>query len=105
MKTQVDPLVLHGSWFRSPEEDTPTEVVYRPASYHFPPSRGREGMQLLPDGTMVHAGIGPTDVAHHRKGRWRLEDTVLHLDFEEPTATRRALDLVEASTDRLVAKR
>ena|SRR5436309_2569638 len=105
MKPRIDPAVLHGSWLRSPEEDTATEVVYRPVTYAFPPSRGREGMKLSPDGTMIHAGIGPTDLARHRQGRWRLEDTALHLEFEDPAAARRVLDLVDASPDRLVAKR
>ncbi len=105
MKPPIDPSVLYGSWLRSPEEDTATEVVYRPVSYPFPPSRGREGMRLSPDGTMIHATTGATDLARHRDGRWRLEDTALHLEFEGPGGARRVLDLVDASPDRLVAKR
>lgn len=104
MKPHIDPAVLYGSWLRSPEEDTASQVVYRPVSYSFPPSRGREGMRLSPDGTMLHAAIGATDLARHRAGRWRLEDSALHLEFEDPVA-QRVLDLVDASPDRLVAKR
>jgi hypothetical protein len=101
----LDPAILHRSWVRSTEEDTPTELVYRPSSYPFPPSRGREGMELAPDGTMVQSAPGPTDLARQRKGRWRLEDGVLHLALEEPGTGPRVLTIVRATPDRLVVKR
>ena len=101
----VDPAALCGSWLHSREEDTATEVVYRPVSFRFPRSRGREGLQLSADGTAIFAGIGPTDLAQHQGGRWRLEQTRLHLDFDDPAAAPRVLDLVEVTPDRLVAKR
>ena len=105
MKAHIDPAALPGDWLRSSEEDTATEVVYRPASYPFPPSRGREGMRLSVDGTLIHAAIGATDLHRHRQGRWRLENGVLHLELEGEGSSPRALDLVDASSTRLAAKR
>lgn len=105
MKPNIDPAAVPGDWRRSPEEDTATEVVYRPASYPFPPSRGREAMRLSADGTMIHAAVGATDLHRHREGRWRLQDGILHLEFEGDEGASRAIDLVEASPARLVAKR
>jgi len=101
----VDPGVLCGSWLHSREEDTPTEVVYRPVSYRFPRSRGRDGLHLSSDGTVRVAGIGPTDLARPTGGRWRLDETRLHIEFDDPAAAPQVLDLVEVSRDRLVAKR
>jgi hypothetical protein len=101
----LDPAALCGSWLRSSEEDTATEVVYRPVSYRFPPSRGRDGLKLSADGTALFAGTGPTDLARHQTGRWRLEQTRLHLEFDDPAAAPRVLELVDVTPDRLVAKR
>lgn len=105
MKSPIDPAVLHGDWLRSPEEDTATEVVYRPASYAFPPSRGREGLRLSADGTLIRSAIGATDLHTHRRGRWRLEDGVLHLEYESGPNASRALELVDASSTRLATRR
>jgi len=105
MRAHIDPAAVPGDWLRSSEEDTATELVYRPASYPFPPSRGREGMRLSADGTMIHAAIGATDQHRHRQGRWRLQDGVLHLEFEGERNAPRVLDLVDASPTRLAAKR
>ena len=38
--------VLQQEWVHSREEDTPTEMVFRPASYDFPPARGRKSFAL-----------------------------------------------------------
>jgi hypothetical protein len=101
----IDPAVLHGSWLRSTEEDTPTEIVYRPAAYKFPPSRGREGIKLSDNGALTHSGIGANDVASARAGRWLLKDRALHLLFDDAKSTRQVLQLVSASAARLVVKR
>ena len=55
----MDPLLQH--WIHSHEEDTDTEMVFRPASFNFPPARGRKGFELSPDGTLIDYRIGPTD--------------------------------------------
>ena len=101
----IDPAVLHRSWVRSVEEDTPTEIVYRPSTYPFPPSRGREGMALSPDGTLTHSSPGTTDLARHRRGKWRLEQSRLHLDIENLDPGARVLTVVQATPDRLVLRR
>jgi len=105
VKADIDPAAVPGDWVRSSEEDTATEVVYRRPSYSFPPSRGREALRLSADGTMTHAAVGATDLHRHRQGRWRLQDGVLHLEFDGTGDPSRALDLVEASPTRLAAKR
>ena len=52
----MDPERLIGSWVHSHEEDTATEQVFRRAHYAFPPSRGREALELRSDGTAAVHG-------------------------------------------------
>ena len=43
---------LPKKWVHSKEEDTETEMVYRPSTYSFPPVRGgRVSLDIKPDGT------------------------------------------------------
>ncbi|SRR5712692_9407590 len=72
MQRSVEPDSLLGSWLHSHEEDTPTTTVYRRAGYNFPPSRGRKGFELRPDGSLTEKGIGPTDRSVHSAGKWQL---------------------------------
>ena len=96
------PGALVGRWLHSHEEDTEAELVYRPATYHFPPSRGRAGFELRPDGTAVDLGIGPTDRREESPGSWRLEGNSLIL---ERAGDSRVLTLVDVAADRLRVSR
>jgi hypothetical protein len=73
MADKISRAVLHGHWFHSHEEDTPTEMIFRPATFSFPPSRGRQGFELGPDGTATETGIGPTDALQKTQGTWEME--------------------------------
>lgn len=66
---------LAGRWVHSHEEDTADEMVFRSADYAFPPSRGREAIDLRPDGSYAGTVPGPVDkpVAGDT-GEWTLED-------------------------------
>ena len=70
-------------WWHSHEEDTATETVYRPDSYHFRPSRGRYGFELKLDGTLLEMRIGPADRSIPAEGRWELQegDTLIFSTF------------------------
>src|SRR4051794_4464539 len=60
-------------WVHSHEEDTTDTVVYRPASYNFPPSRGRRGIEFREDGQLIYHGIAATDGSQQAAGHWELE--------------------------------
>jgi hypothetical protein len=66
---------LAGRWVHSHEEDSADEMVFRSADYAFPPSRGREAIELRPDGSYAGTVPGPVDkpVAGDT-GQWTLED-------------------------------
>jgi hypothetical protein len=66
---------LEGRWLHSHEEDTDDELVFRSATagYAFPPSRGREALELHPDGSYTGTVPGPTDKPEGQSGSWALE--------------------------------
>jgi hypothetical protein len=102
---QISPSALHGRWLRSTEEDTCSEIVYRPQSHPFPASRGRDGFELRPDGTVVQVSAGPADLPTRRHGRWRLVGDALHLQFEGDRPSTSVLELTDASPSRIAVKR
>jgi hypothetical protein len=98
--------VLHGYWVHSHEEDTPTEMVFRPARYPFPPSRGRQGFELRPDGSYVETGPGPADKPQSAVGRWTLEDhNRLALYSAQGRGGGRVLEVTSVAPDRLVIRK
>jgi hypothetical protein len=97
---------LSQHWVHSHEEDTDTEMVFRPATYAFPRSRGRRGFELKRDGSLVESRIGPTDRPVKAEGTWRLEDEgTLTLSGEAPGGPPRVMRIASATPDRLVIKK
>jgi hypothetical protein len=59
-------------WVHIREEDADGVRVYRPADRPLPPARGRDGLDLRPDGTYVELRPGPADApVGGPAGRWR----------------------------------
>lgn len=94
--------LLNQQWMHSHEEDTPDEMVFRPSTYNFPPSRGRSGFELRPDGSARVLGIAPTDAPQEHQGKWTLDASnrlVVHVPALDET---RAMTVVSSAPDRLV---
>jgi hypothetical protein len=89
---------LAGHWIHSHEEDSDDEQVFRPASYPFPRSRGRQELELHPDGSYVERHPGPVDLPEETSGSWTLEGDRLTVGPETWTVT-------DASPDRLRLRR
>src|SRR5262245_17571742 len=98
---------LDQHWVRSPEdgEDKAPQEVYRPASYPFPPSRGRPSFELKPDGTLVRYGPGPADRAQSAPGRWKRDGNRLTLTYDTGAIPEELLEIISLSPDRLVVSR
>jgi hypothetical protein len=64
------PPELFRRWMHSREEDQGDLQVYRPASYNFPPARGRYGLEFKRDGELVRYGPGPSDKPEATTERW-----------------------------------
>ena len=101
----LDRQLLHRRWVHSHEEDTDRGMVFRPAGFDFPPSRGRLSFELRPDGTLLERGIGPADAPDQFEGTWDLESgdrLILHRPGQaEP---RRELTVESVDADRLVVE-
>jgi hypothetical protein len=101
----ASPDLLQQRWLHSHEEDSDTEMVFRPASYRFPPSRGRAGFDLKPNRAFTEIGIAPADGPVETEGRWTLDDN--RLQFYKPSASTpsRTLQILSADKNRLVVKK
>ena len=93
-------------WVHSHEEDTDTEMVFRPAEFTFPRSRGRASFELKTDGTLIDHGIGAGDAATETHGTWSAP-TAGEIAFFQGTAKKasRVLTVLRAEPDRLVVKK
>jgi hypothetical protein len=106
MNKKGDADVLHQYWVHSHEEDTDTEMVFRPATFNFPPSRGRTSFELKPDGSLVESGIAPDDRRLGTTGTWKLEDdNALAFYTGSQSAPHRVMRIASVDKDRLVVKK
>ena len=74
MGATLDTTTLCRHWVRAREEDTESEMVYRPVDYALPPARGRSGLVFDAAGTFKRIGIGQTDVSVVTQGIWQVVD-------------------------------
>ncbi|MCX6243649.1 MAG: hypothetical protein NTU98_02995 [Bacteroidetes bacterium] len=106
MTVKISEELLHQTWVHSHEEDTETEMVFRPSSYRFPPSRGRKSFELKAGGSLLQTGPGPADVPQQRQGTWQLiNDTELAFFFEPATEPQLVMQIVSVEKNRLVVRR
>jgi hypothetical protein len=71
--TAAPPPELFRHWIHSREEDQGEIRFFRPTDFAFPPSFGRDGMEMRPDGTFVQHDIGPADGTVEVPGHWHQE--------------------------------
>jgi hypothetical protein len=98
--------LLSRRWLHAYEEDTTTETVFRPATYKFPPSRGRRGFELKTGGVLVDISIGPADRPQETPGTWRVEgDDTLVFFIGGASEPSRVLNILSVDSRRLVLHR
>src|SRR5687768_421751 len=66
---------LYQHWIHSHEEDNTEKGyrTYRPSSYNFPPSRGRDSFEIKKDGIAIDHPIAPTDGNLTIQRKWKVE--------------------------------
>src|SRR3954451_18153132 len=64
------PPELFRHWVHSREEDQGDVQVFRPPDFAFPPSFGRDGFTMRPDGEVIKDDVGPADGTVQVPGRW-----------------------------------
>jgi len=106
MNNQVNQDALYQHWVHSHEEDTNTEIVFRPATYNFPRSRGRRSFELKPNGSLVEGGMAPDDRRQETQGTWALQDgDKLVLYTQSASQPSRVMHIASVDQDRLVVKK
>ena len=105
MTDAAEPKLLHRRWTHSHEEDPAGGMVFRPAEFPFPPSRGRVSYEFVPGGELREGGIGPTDRPTEASGTWTLEDDGRSLVLRVPGKMERRLEIESLEEDRLVVRR
>ncbi|MGA2888184.1 MAG: hypothetical protein ABSE51_09045 [Terracidiphilus sp.] len=101
----VPPGILNQRWLHSHEEDTADEMVFRPASFPFPPSRGRIGFELQPDGIVVVQSIAPTDGPQDLLGTWTIGENGQPQIALQGSTTVPRLSVASVTPDRLIVKK
>lgn len=96
--------ILRRRWVHSHEEDTEREMVFRPAAFEFPPSRGRRSFELKPDGALLEGRIDPTDRPLETQGTWERQGDRLVL-HRGPSEASRVMRIVSVEDDRLVVEK
>src|ERR1051326_3982318 len=102
MKATTSRDILAARWIHSHEEDTETDMVFRPPGFTFLPSSGRDEFELRPDGSYIESGVGPDSTADQRPRVWSLEAGSRLIIRNVDDKPERVLSIVSASTDRLV---
>jgi len=102
----LDKGALHQRWMHSREEDTDTEIMFRPANYNFPRSRGRTGFELKNNGKLIEIGTAPTDAQQEAEGTWRLEaDNKLAFYRGSESEPSQVLQILSADKHLLITKK
>jgi len=104
MANKIDLHSLPQEWVHSHEEDTPDEMVFRPASYAMPPSRGRKSFHLAPDGQLRSSGPGPDDRTVSSQGSWSLDKSDI-LTLRPSAGGTTEMKILSVSPSKLVVKR
>ena len=97
--------ILCRHWVHSHEEDTATEMVFRPSTYKLPPSRGRFSFELKADGGITEYGIGATDRSTISEGTWNLEDNVRLSLCSVRKDSSQVFNIVSMTPEKLVVKK
>lgn len=101
----LDTNLLFRRWIHSHEEDTESQEVYRPATFSFPPARGRSGFELRADHSCIYVGIGRGDGEQEIDGSWRYEgesERDLRIDC---AGVNRAMHIAVLEEDKLVVSK
>lgn len=93
-------------WVHSYEEDTQGTQFYRPASYDFPLSKGREGFEIKKDETFILHRISPVDGTQRVNGKWTIErNNTITIQFNDPAIRGYNLQVLQVSDTLLTIRK
>jgi hypothetical protein len=90
-------------WLHSFEEDRDDIIAYRPTSFPFRPTRGRDGIEFRRDGEFIDWVIHPTDRGLLEvKGRWQMVGPRrVRISFERVGQRQRVLEIIRCDEEKL----
>ena len=96
---------LHKKWVHSKEEDTDSEMVYRPSTYNFPPTRGgRVSLDINADGTVLTTGDpGADDRVEYKKANWKIDKN--NLILSDAATAQKNLKILSLDEKKLVVEK
>ena len=96
---------LPQKWVHSQEEDTETQMVYRPSTYNLPPIRGgRVSLDIKSDGTFLTTGeAGADDRQTQTKANWKVDNNTLVLS--DPHIDKKKLKILALDDKKLVIEK
>jgi len=86
MSDPINLQLLYKNWVHSHEEDSDSEMVFRPSTYKFPPARGRNSMDLKQDGSLILGGSAADDRKTLTKSKWSIDKNTLILNHTSANA-------------------
>lgn len=94
---------LYQHWIHSHEEDNTTEGyrTYRPSSYNFPPSRGRDGFEIKKNGVVLAHPIAPTDGNLTVERKWKIDGDQLIMEDDKGIST---FQIISIHPEKIVLK-
>lgn len=103
---RISEQMLFGRWVHSHEEDSETEMVYRPSTFDFPPARGRQSFELNTDFSYIEIGIGPTDRPQEFYSRWELDNKgVLKIYDTKHSKLIKVMSVISVEANRLLIEK
>ena len=102
----MDTALLAQKWIHAHEEDRDGNRVFRPASYAFAPSRGRDSLDLRKGQEAVRGTPGPDDRGQSIAETWAMSgDHVLELGAAGGAGAKTSYEIVSVDRNRLVLRR
>ena len=72
---------IYKHWIHSHEEDTEDKKVYRPSTFEFPQSRGRDGFEIRENGEFILYITGPTDKPEKILGNFTIDSNKVNIEL------------------------
>jgi hypothetical protein len=91
---------LYKYWINSYEEDEQGKKVYRTSNFEFPPSFGRDALEIRKNGEIIFSFAGKDDRRVRRVGQFQIRDSdKIDVNLEGKCFT---LTVLSCESDRLV---
>jgi len=96
---------IYKHWIHSYEEDTKDKKVYRPSTFEFPPSRGRDGFEIKENGEFILHISGATDKREKISGNFKLDSNNLNIELTSQMQKSFVMTILSCDESQLIIKK